>query len=93
MSNLKPTINTDTDPDNDKSKSTMVTNSDNDKRNVTTNVTPGNDKTKSDQIDGSGDDKKMSTIKSGATKQFLIECFTKILIGEIIFSFLANYFL
>jgi len=75
---------TDTDPDTDKSKSTMVTDSDNDKRNVTTNVTPGNDKTKSDKIDGSGNDKKMSTTENGATKQFLIECFAKILIGEII---------
>ena len=72
-------------------KPTGETDSDNEDTNVTKDIEPNNDKTTVSKVDGSDNDDKMITTKSGTTQQFYSECFPRILIGEIIITFLVNH--
>ena len=73
-------------------KPTVENELDNDKTNVTKDVESNNDKATVAEANESDNDTKMITTKSGSTQQFYCESFARVLVGEIIITFLANHF-
>ena len=73
-------------------KSTLETESGNGPKNVTKEIEPNNDKTTVAKVDGSDNDEEKITTKSGATHQFNNENFARILVGEVVITYLAYHF-
>ena len=73
-------------------KSTIETDSGNDRKNVTKEIEPDNDKTTVAKVDGSDNDEKKITTNSGTTQQFNSEYFARILVEQIVITYLAYHF-
>ena len=74
-------------------KSTIETDSGNDRKNVTKEIEPDNDKTTVAKVDGSDNDEEKITTKSGTTQRFDNEYFARILVGEVVITYLSyNFF-